>query len=77
MAMEIIPWFLQALLGVAFLVYAALGVVSIVVMFWFVKLLQAAVRALDRWQPNKPQTNSSARPSLAVVPDDLKYRPKV
>jgi hypothetical protein len=76
--MDIFPWYLQALLGLNFLVYAAFGVMWAIVMFWFVKLLQAAVRALDRWQPSKPsQPNPSAHSSPATRPDDSKYLPKV
>jgi hypothetical protein len=77
-AMDIFPWYLQVLLGLNFLVSAAFGAIGVVVAFWFVKLLQAAVRALDRWQPSKsPQSNGKPNSSQVASPDDSKYRPKV
>jgi hypothetical protein len=52
--MDDLPWFLYVLLGMNFLILAAVGLSGLILVFWFVKLLQAAVRALERWQSARP-----------------------
>ena len=76
--MYAIPWYFDVLIGLDFLIAAAMGAAGLVLIFWFVKLLQAAVRALDRWQPARPtQSNGTAHVPPVSVPDDVRYRPKI
>ena len=70
------PWYLNVLIGLDFLIAAAAGVALLILVFWFVKLLQAAVRALDRWQPASPARSNGAPASPPPQADDARYQPR-
>lgn len=78
--MEMFPWYLQLILGVEFLLGIAGLLAFIAVSYWFIQLMKAAIRALDRWNPVPTSRTKEPGPSLREVSPALaemqKYGPK-
>jgi hypothetical protein len=53
---------------------------GIYVIYWYVQLMKAMIRALDRWNPKQPIRHQEALPNLRdvspTVTDATKYGPK-